>query len=749
MLKIVRGESHMENLESLLEKIWRILSKSGKNPYSIPVREYAIALKRESPQLQYAQYSMFAKLLFKRLRLLNTGFIACPLQLEWFAKSFISVTNPERIFVPYATGLEGVFLKTSQNIDYQFVNEDCADAATLFADLNIVAKIPENGNYDLIVSTLPLLPMNSRSISCQVVEKCSRILSENGYCIFPFLKTITNQSSEKWLYSLAKNRLYCNAVIDLPIGAFAPFSMAEGVLVVFSRKKTEERFVGLLSEESLTDKIVDNFLNNRISTSGPKLGVYVVGDVRSYSDYLNVSRIKDKAKALKKAYNGRILQIKDIGRIFLPNKNHEFNECDNSIYIPKLGNSPVVTDIADFHIKAQNYFQVVVDTDVVLPRFLAFFLNTEEGIAVRQLSYRGTTIKAFNTRYLGELVFPCPTIKLQSEYLKTYDQLEVLRVDVESLKDRLQKAPASYRIILQEIRDINNTGDKFSQWIESLPYPLATILKRYSVAEEASKRQEILFYLYEAYAIFVATILSAALDKNIVDCSKLKDIDPAYYEKASFGNWVKMDRALSNTFLKLVNGSVSDRQIVLQCFKTSDENLINLLCNKNICNILESASKYRNNWKGHSGISSEAIYKEHADILESMLHKLQENIKDLYERIRLVKPISLSFTNGVFSNKVEVLTGSNSIFKKDTIEGLYPLDNSKLYLQIIDTGEMMALPPYFILKNSPSNIKNACYFYSRVEKESTKYISYHYDGKPEDIEAGTIAYNHIKELLSN
>lgn len=136
-------------------------------------------------------------------------------------------------------------------------------------------------------------------------------------------------------------------------------------------------------------------------------------------------------------------------------------------------------------------------------------------------------------------------------------------------------------------------------------------------------------------------------------------------------------------------------------------------------------------------------------ILDSMLHKLHENIKDLYERVRLIRPISLSFSNGVFSNKVEVLTGSNSIFPRITIEALTPLDNTKLYLQLLDTGEMLELPPYFILKNSPADIKNACYFYNRVEKGSTKYVSYYYDGRPEDIEEGEMVFNHIKRLLTN
>ena len=168
------------------------------------------------------------------------------------------------------------------------------------------------------------------------------------------------------------------------------------------------------------------------------------------------------------------------------------------------------------------------------------------------------------------------------------------------------------------------------------------------------------------------------------------------------------------------------------------------------CNVLEQACDKRNIWKGHGGIINEASYKDHVDTLDGLImRKLQENIKDLYERVRIIRPISLSFNNGQFTNKVEVLTGSNSIFNKTDIVSIYPLDDTKLYMQIMDTGEMLELPPYFILKNSPADAKNACYLYSRIEDGNTRYVSYHFDGKPENMENGKAAFDAIKRLLAN
>ena len=347
-----------------------------------------------------------------------------------------------------------------------------------------------------------------------------------------------------------------------------------------------------------------------------------------------------------------------------------------------------------------------------------------------------------------QIKVPCPSLDVQREYLQVIDELEVLKIEVDSLRAKMQKDPASYKNIKKEMRDVNNHSDKFAQWIESLPYPLATILKRYSVTDEASKKQEMLFYFFEAYAIFEATILSATIDKRAMDCSSLKNVEASFFEKASFGSWVHLDRTISNLHLKQINSQEEDKKrISLNCFRTSDENLVKFISNKAVCSILQKASEKRNVWKGHGGITSEDIYIDHVSELDSLMRKLQENVKDLYERIRLIRPLTLAYNSGKFTNKVEVLIGSNAIFNKDEIETIYPLDNAKLYLQVMDTGEMIELPPFFILKNSPAEAKNACYFYSRIEDGNTKYVSYHYEGRPEDLENGELAYDSLKNIL--
>ena len=734
-------------MKKISREIWAQLKKKSENGLPITLTSIGEILKESYPEYSFEQFcELLNENKDKTVEIRNLPFV--PNMFVIFCKQMLNIANPKNVLVPFANFQECGLFDKNMNVDFKFENKDDEKAVKMFLSINTLEDITEGKIYDMILAALPLGPFNRKFISCEIVEKCANIVSNDGYCIFTFPKRIAYEN--RWFEELAKKGLYCNAILDMPVGSYAPYSMVDTVIVVLSKKKSDKLFVALLSDEKVAMKVADNFLNKKESTNGHKMGVYVEGGIRCYSDYYSGVKIQNINKSLSKAYNSKMVAISEIGKVYAFNQNGNFETNENSVFVPRIGSYLVVNNEDEFQIKGQNYFQVIVNPEKVLPRFLSFFLNTEKGIRIRQLHYEGTTIKAIRSKELLKMEIPCPPMEVQSECLRTYNQLEILRGEVERLKEKLQRYPASYKNVRQEIKDINNNGDKFAQWIESLPYPIATILKRYSVTDDMMKKQETLFYFFEAYSIFEATILSAGMDKKRIDCSSLREVDLHYFEKASFGNWVMMDKKLSKLYLKLLNDKEEcNKKLLLSCFHTDDENLVKLLCSKDACNVLEKASQYRNVWKGHSGITSEVLYEEHVGILDGLLRDLQKYIKDLYERIRLIRPVSLEYSNGIFSNKAEILTGSNPIFRKEKLDLIYPLDRDKLYVQIIDTGEVLELPPYFILKNSPAEVKNACYFYNRLEKESSKYVSYHYDGKPEDFEDGKTAFLCIKELLSD
>jgi hypothetical protein len=59
------------------------------------------------------------------------------------------------------------------------------------------------------------------------------------------------------------------------------------------------------------------------------------------------------------------------------------------------------------------------------------------------------------------------------------------------------------------------------------------------------------------------------------------------------------------------------------------------------------------------------------------------------------------------------------------------LDVERLYLSRKDSGRALKLLPLIQVGPSPQSAKNACYFFSRLERDGARFISYHFTDKPE------------------
>ena len=63
--------------------------------------------------------------------------------------------------------------------------------------------------------------------------------------------------------------------------------------------------------------------------------------------------------------------------------------------------------------------------------------------------------------------------------------------------------------------------------------------------------------------------------------------------------------------------------------------------------------------------------------------------------------------------------------------GVCWMDVESLYLSKKDSGRALKLLPLVHMGPSPQSTKNACYFFSRLEREGSRFVSYHYIDKPE------------------
>ncbi|MCR5095917.1 MAG: hypothetical protein K6A70_04180 [Erysipelotrichaceae bacterium] len=672
-----------------------------------------------------------------------------PSMVSCFLEGIINRTNSSNVFIPFAKGDDVVLCKQwGIPLDYYMINIRERERVEKATGVKALDKMQDISSYDLVFSDLPFFPINPRNEILKETLCVMEKMSDTSLAVFTYANAITASSAgQKWIKSVESKGIFVNAVIDLPSGLYRPLTQVESRLVIFSKVKKEKVFFAKIKEEKEIDTILDFCFGIQKSNSTGRLGAWFAeGEYPDYSSYENANRSERVSQELSKRFNGPLVSLESISiKTDAPRKDGFVDEVDGSVYIPKIGKSQVVTHISDFEIKNHNYFRLIVDENKMYPEYLAFILNSEQGVELRLKAMQEGTIPSLNKSGLLAINVPQTTLDFQAEILKLDSELNHIEQETNRLREKLHKAPSAYKSIKKEIKDINNRGDKFEQWIETLPYPIATILKNYQVGRDDEHKQNILLHFFEAYSIFECAILFGAFCSNQNESIDIGDVDSSFFEKASFGSWVKLNRAISNAVRKKLYDKDTMNNI-LDYFGTEEIGVIDALSNKDVCNILEEVCNYRNSWHGHSGITSEAGYSAHMHSLSNALDRFRMKVKDVYENIQLIQSIGLKKKGATFVNTVNVLTGSNSIFKNESFEG-DALEDGKLYVRMLDTNRTIELPPFLLMGSTPSEEKNACYFYNRIEGNGSRYVSYHYENKPEIVEPDDNAFVIIKDFL--
>jgi serine/threonine protein kinase len=182
--------------------------------------------------------------------------------------------------------------------------------------------------------------------------------------------------------------------------------------------------------------------------------------------------------------------------------------------------------------------------------------------------------------------------------------------------DMLSSIPDEYIAEAEVIRKESTLEEQFLSWMESLPFPLASILWRYHAEVEPHAKVESPLKFVEALGQFAATILLSAyiLDCSFFDFGSIpppgKSSGTIYrpdIRRPTFGTWVKMSQYLGDKVGHALSKSAmtSDRCYELFAAVASDkDNLVDVLANPDFSGILQIALDWRNDWLGHGGAAS-------------------------------------------------------------------------------------------------------------------------------------------------
>lgn len=603
--------------------------------------------------------------------------------------------------------------------------------------------------YDLIIADA--LPSSRKLDFCgnekteaelhmSLISFAGARLADAGFFILIVEPTFFAPHNKQEIVSgIAGAGLQIKSIIHLPNGESTETEQ-NGCLLMLQRGLQEKVIVGCMKEDPNHQKTLLNNIRARKFKGDASLGRQ-----RDLDDFTSFERISNQETlqriAREKGWHPH-LGI----NVFL---SHEvIGPCDQakklqpgpgSLYINLTGRLSADTSIDGFDTKCNQVAHLLVDPSVSSPQYLMYLLNeTSYGdLYFRSLQLPGRFPRVYISQLLATTIY-LPTVDRQKQTIDGMRRINRIRSEADEIYQSLVEVSDDLDVIADRICEINRS-DRFLDWIDTLPFPLASILWRYHASQSSdSQSYEALFNFFEATAAFVATVHLSAFRRDLDRWNqsahglskKLRDGNVSL-ERASFGSWritTEYLGSLASKELTEEKHGVFNFARAHKLYATRSRRILEMITSKRLFHSLQSVNKLRNDWKGHPG----AIGVEQARLIHHQLRDLVEQLRSIFGRswtsYQLVRPGKMTYQDGIYTVECQLLMGArNSPFKEAIIETDEVMDARFLYLYDRIERSGLRLAPFIDVVPSPEKETMACFIYSRLENESARWVSYHYD----------------------
>ncbi len=410
----------------------------------------------------------------------------------------------------------------------------------------------------------------------------------------------------------------------------------------------------------------------------------------------------------------------------------------NTVYLPTFLNATAHSDKHTEGLKASGYVPLILDPERASAEYLTTVFNSELGRALRAALSGGTTISSLRGSALRGADVPLPSLDVQNEAVATRTFIRGLRSTLDEIEHALTERPREARRLRRELEHLGQT-DLLRPWMESLPFPLASIVWRYRADADVDKKVDHLLRLFEASAVFFASVLLSAFDADeellAGERKSWGDEHGALHlSRATFGAWTMLGRAMAGSARRLLARGKDDpgRTQMRAAFAVKSQAFVELATSKELWKLLDALLAERNA-EHHGGIKGPGERKQKLARLEASLAELRSLTQEGAQEIRLVRPGDGGFRQGVTEyRRALMLSGYTDAFSQTSLESLQQLEAEELYI-VDDTDEPLAaalkVAPLVRLRASPSSEENACYFYSRLDGDQAEYVSHHFESE--------------------
>ena len=613
--------------------------------------------------------------------------------------------------------------------------------------LDTLVELKED--FDLIVSCLPIgMQLTSATfdfVNGPVVVKDNREailllqscthLHPDGLAFFVVSNNFIQAQKTNSVYAnLARFGLNLDAALSLPTSAFAPYTTIPTTLVIIRRAQSERLFVGALTEDRKRNAELLNNLKAR--KPGPELPLGGLVDRRlfyGYSSLIAQYKVQELARNLR-LEPVTLSEIATEVNFTRATEYPGFEERPNAIYLPLVGRGNVITSLSQATLKQpSSYAQIVLDPNKAVARYAARFFNTNLGKLIREQLMSGLTIPRIMRSMIPQIYIYLPDRTTQLTTIDAETKVVNLISELTAVQERIWSQPRHLKQVLRDIARVNRE-ERFSDWLDTLPFPLASILWTYStVGDDHDARYRLLLYFFEALAEFLATVLLSGFVNNpAVFQRKLPQLQSVLtksktpIDRSTFGTWVRIAENLAKEGRVMLNGTEESRNNCQAMFRTADQELLAMLFSSEIISLLQQTNDHRNEWVGHGGMVTDRISSERHTILANNLSKLRSIFSTNWQNYALIQAGSNRFISGIYHYHVKRIMGCRTPFEGEEIRTDAPMDYDQLYLLAKGERIPLKLLPLVKVMPSPKTEQSVCYFYNRIHPDGIQFISYYF-----------------------
>ena len=542
--------------------------------------------------------------------------------------------------------------------------------------------------------------------------------------------------------------LHLSALLTFPPGTFPGTSLALD-LAIIDGKQRQTLFVAEVPHDIEAQRELIQGLRQR--KQGPTSGQ---GRLIPEEQFHGLAALEARERYGKLAKSKGVESVpfqRAVPAIEAPmRRGSSFARCEehpHAVYLPVMASTNATTRQDELPPRLKSYFQLLVDPEIVLPEYLAGMLNTPMGHALRQSVMTGASIPRIQRPLLTESKLYLPHVDKQRLTLQATHEIQRLRSELAELESRVWDEPSQPSNVIEALGRVNHE-ERLSDWVETLPFPLASILRSYHALDRTPKEKyERLLHFFEAFTIFCAAIHISAFRTSVAHWQPQKDaiqqlLDQQLIslEKASFGSWRAIAELMASRLRSMLRDK-KERAVARELYLTADIAPIEMLALPELAGLLQRVNNFRNRWRGHGGAATQAEAAERHALLKTDLDKTREILGTKFLQYQLIEPREAEILDGpVFRCQIRRVMGSNPLLEHDRVDLITPAKTGGLYLHNPGHDKALELVPLVQVRDTP---QPAAYFYNHLEGVQPHWVSYQLAAQSE-IASGSTA---LLELL--